>query len=154
MIANIGVWTVIPKREAVKGRWRNSLKGGFSLFLFTGYYPGWQNHGVIGMDCSTHGRVGKYTTNVVRYEENIYIQFRRTPVFKGNMYSVIAWNGITRTCLPSGSSHIAYQKHTLRLDPALGIEGVWGTCDSTAVVMLVCTIRTSAKESCCTDISS
>jgi len=40
MIANIGVWTVIPKREAVKGRWRNSLKGGFSLFLFTGYYPG------------------------------------------------------------------------------------------------------------------
>lgn len=27
----------------------------------------------IGMECSTHGRGGKYTQNVVRYEENIYI---------------------------------------------------------------------------------
>ena len=28
------------------------------------------------------------------------------------------------SCLPSGSSHAVYQKHTLRLEPALGIDGV------------------------------
>jgi hypothetical protein len=44
-------------------------------------------------------------------------------------------------CLPSGSSHTVYQKHTLRLDPALGIEGVRGPCDSAAVAMHVCTIH-------------
>jgi hypothetical protein len=61
-MANIVIWTVIPKREAVTGNWRNSPKESFHFVfvyrILTGMTKSLRE---LDMECSKHGRGWKCT---------------------------------------------------------------------------------------------
>jgi hypothetical protein len=95
-MANIVIWTIIPKREAVTGNRKNSRKESFHfVFVHRILTELTKSMRELDMECSKHGKGWKCTQNVVSYEQNIYISFRQTLVFKGNMYSVITLNDLT-----------------------------------------------------------